>query len=158
MHMLKIIRLEGLVPYAAGYARQQAEAAELAGHAEPLAKLILLQHAPVYTLGRTTKKEHLLGLAYDEDDAPAGTRAALYTKAGGQQLDPSTGPSPARLSSPQALTPLPPGERGTVVRRRWVSHRRRFSTRGKRWKLNSARNARPIWRCSPRTCFRRGRL
>ncbi|MBI3828876.1 MAG: lipoyl(octanoyl) transferase [Planctomycetes bacterium] len=87
MRTLKIIRMDGLVPYAAGYTRQLAEAEELYKNPELLAKLILLQHAPVYTLGRTTKKEHLLTLPYDEDDAPEGADKSYEREA-------STGPSP----------------------------------------------------------------
>lgn len=60
MRTLKVIRIDGLVAYAEGCARQQAEAAGLAdGSPGPLAKLLLLQHAPVYTLGRMTRPEHL---------------------------------------------------------------------------------------------------
>lgn len=69
MRELQVIRVDGLVPWRDGYARQQAEAAALLDEPAPLAKLLLLQHAPVYTLGRMTKTADLLGL--NPKDAPA---------------------------------------------------------------------------------------
>ncbi|MCW8132702.1 MAG: lipoyl(octanoyl) transferase LipB [Planctomycetota bacterium] len=69
MRELEIVRVEGLVPWREGYARQQAEAAALLDDPAPRAKLILLQHAPVYTLGRMTRPADLLGL--NPKDAPA---------------------------------------------------------------------------------------
>jgi lipoate-protein ligase B len=100
MHMLKIIRLEGYVPYSVGFARQQAEAEELYKSQERIAKLILLQHTPVYTLGRTTRKEHLLTLPYDEDDAAEGADRSNERGA-------STSPSP--------LAPLPQRGEGNAA-------------------------------------------
>ena len=59
---LEVIRLPGLVPYREAYTRQMAEHAAVLAEARPVAKLLLLEHAPVYTLGRMTKPEHVTGL------------------------------------------------------------------------------------------------
>jgi lipoyl(octanoyl) transferase len=57
---LRSDRLGAAVPFAAALARQREIVARLTESAAPEAHLLLLEHAPVYTLGRTTRPEHLL--------------------------------------------------------------------------------------------------
>ena len=59
---LEVVRWPGLVPYADGVARQEERlAARIAGTVPDA--LFMLQHAPVFTLGRRAPREHILGSA-----------------------------------------------------------------------------------------------
>ena len=59
MGSLHCIVIPQPLPFAGAYDLQMRHAGELARSPERLARLILLEHTPVYTLGRTTKPEHL---------------------------------------------------------------------------------------------------
>jgi lipoyl(octanoyl) transferase len=72
--VLEIIRLCAPVSYNTGLEIQRVHAAELERKTEPRGKLILLQHTPVYTLGRKTDASHLTG---SEDDLHARTGAQV---------------------------------------------------------------------------------
>lgn len=61
MSELRVIRLVGPRSYGDAYTLQREAAAKLEGHSVPTATLLLLQHTPVYTLGRATRPEHLTG-------------------------------------------------------------------------------------------------
>ncbi len=56
---IDVIELEGYVPYADAYARQLERRAAVE-RGEAGAALFVLEHAPVLTLGRNTRREHLL--------------------------------------------------------------------------------------------------
>ncbi len=70
---LEIVRYNGLVPYEQTYAAMQAFNAERTS--ETPDQIWLLEHAPVYTLGRASKPEHLLN---------TGAIPVLQTDRGGQ--------------------------------------------------------------------------
>jgi len=59
MGSLHCIVIPQPLPFAGAYDLQMRHVEELARSPERLARLILLEHTPVYTLGRTTKPEHL---------------------------------------------------------------------------------------------------
>jgi len=59
MGSLHCIVIPQPLPFAGAHDLQMRHAGELARSPERLARLILLEHTPVYTLGRTTKPEHL---------------------------------------------------------------------------------------------------
>jgi lipoate-protein ligase B len=56
---IDVIRLPGHLTYTDAYARQMQIVEELAAAPARRARLLILEHTPVYTLGRTTKPEHL---------------------------------------------------------------------------------------------------
>ena len=58
---LNVTRFSRPIRFAEGLARQRAIMEELARRDRPVAELLLLEHEPVYTLGRATSPEHLLG-------------------------------------------------------------------------------------------------
>ena len=57
---VKVTRLEGLVSYHEALATQERICQELECETKRIVHLLLLQHRPVYTLGRMTKSAHLL--------------------------------------------------------------------------------------------------
>jgi len=72
--VLEIIRVRAPMTYNNGLEMQHVHGRELESVKEPRAKLILLQHTPVYTLGRKTDAVHLVG---SEDDLHARTGAQV---------------------------------------------------------------------------------
>lgn len=62
---IEVLRLSDRLTYADAYARQMQYVEELAATPARRARLMILEHLPVYTLGRATKPEHL-PLATDE--------------------------------------------------------------------------------------------
>jgi len=60
MGCLEVIRLPGLIPYHEAYMRQMAEHVAVQAETRAVAKLLLLQHTPVYTCGRMTQPAHLI--------------------------------------------------------------------------------------------------
>jgi len=72
--VLEIIRVRAPMAYNSGLEMQHVHGRELEVSKTPLAKLILLQHTPVYTIGRKTDAIHLNGT---EDDLAARTNAKV---------------------------------------------------------------------------------
>ena len=62
---LSVIKLRAPLRFQDGVDLQKLHAAELESSSEQLAKLILLQHNPVFTLGRKTEPHHLLCSEHD---------------------------------------------------------------------------------------------
>ncbi|MBE7467017.1 MAG: lipoyl(octanoyl) transferase LipB [Planctomycetes bacterium] len=56
---LRVTRYPGTLSYAEGYARQLEAVERLRDPANRVAELLVLEHAPVYTLGRMTQPSHL---------------------------------------------------------------------------------------------------
>lgn len=81
MRTLNVTRLGGPISYAEGLNRQRAIGEALVESREPQAELLLLEHEPVYTLGRATKTEHLLGTP--EDLAARSGAKVLEVERGG---------------------------------------------------------------------------
>lgn len=71
---LELIRVRALMSYRNGLEMQQVHREELEKNITPRAKLILMQHSPVYTLGRKTDESHL---TCTEDDLHARTGAEV---------------------------------------------------------------------------------
>ncbi|HYG73649.1 MAG TPA: lipoyl(octanoyl) transferase LipB [Planctomycetota bacterium] len=71
---LSIIRIRSPLRYSDGLDLQHVHGAELEKCDEALGKLLLLQHQPVFTLGRKTENEHL---PCSEDDLSARTGAEV---------------------------------------------------------------------------------
>lgn len=72
--ILELIRIRALMSYRNGLEMQHVHRAELENTTEPRAKLILLQHTPVYTLGRKTEDSHI---TCSEDDLHARTNVEV---------------------------------------------------------------------------------
>jgi lipoate-protein ligase B len=72
--MISLIRLRAPIRYNDALQMQHVHGAELEGCAQKQARLILLQHTPVYTLGRRTEAAHL---PLSENDLAARTGAEL---------------------------------------------------------------------------------
>ena len=72
--ILQLIRIRAPIRYTDARELQQVHGAELEGKSEPLAKLIVLQHSPVFTLGRRTEAHHV---PLSENDLAARTGAEV---------------------------------------------------------------------------------
>jgi lipoate-protein ligase B len=71
---ISVIKLRAPMRFQDALELQKVHGAELETSAHPLAKLFLLQHSPVYTLGRKTEPGHLL---CSEDDLAVRTGAEV---------------------------------------------------------------------------------
>jgi lipoate-protein ligase B len=79
--LIQVIKVRAPMRFNDALELQQAHAKELENSDEKLAKLILLQHTPVYTLGRRTEDKHL---RCSQDDLAVRTGAeVLSTDRGG---------------------------------------------------------------------------
>src|SRR5437867_1550315 len=76
MMIIELLKIRAPIDFNRAYEIQKAHAAELADGSEKLAKLILLQHTPVFTLGRRTEKHHL---PCSEHDLAARTGAEVLS-------------------------------------------------------------------------------
>ena len=81
MSVKVVTKLEPFVPFTNGLAIQQAVGAKLENNPERIAHLILLQHQPVYTLGRTTQTTHLV-LSRDELEKRTGAEVVEVARGG----------------------------------------------------------------------------
>jgi lipoate-protein ligase B len=78
---IEVLRLPGRLTYADAYARQMQIVEELAAAPTRRAWLLILEHEPVYTLGRTTKPEHL-PLAPEELARTSGAEVVRIDRGG----------------------------------------------------------------------------